>query len=124
MDFRLLEKIVIFMKDIGYSNSYDHFILAGASLAYVVDQFKSWRKIGKEHLDIAVKLHKIKEIICIDHEQCGAYRMCYPDLNAETEKQKHEENVIIFEKKLGKSHPELTLHAYYMHLDGTTEKIN
>ena len=124
MDFRLLDDIVNFMDSKGFNNNYDQFILAGASLAFVLDKYKIWRQVGEEHLDLAINLHKIKEIICIEHEQCGAYKMCYPDLKPENEKQQHIENALIFEQKLGGSHPHLKMHAYYMFLDGSVEKIN
>ena len=124
MDFRLLDDIVYFMNLIGYNNNYDQFILGGGSLAFASEKFKNWRKIGKEHLDLGIKLHKIKEIICIDHEKCGAYKYCYPDMKPEEEKQKHIENMTIFEKKFKKSHPEIEVHCYYMYLTGSVEKIN
>jgi carbonic anhydrase len=124
MDFRLLDDIIIFMDKNGYSNSYDQFILAGASLSFITPQFKHWRKVAKDHLSLAIKLHKIKEVICFEHQQCGAYKMIYPDLKPEDERQKHVDNAIGFEKKLAKSHPDLTFHAYFMNLDGTCDKIN
>ena len=124
MDFRLLDDICVFMNQIGLNNNYDQFILAGASLSFVQDRFKHWRKIAKEHLDLAISLHKIREVICVEHEQCGAYKMCYPSMRPEDEKRQHVENVVIFERKLLKSHPSLKMHAYYMHINGCTEKIN
>jgi hypothetical protein len=124
MDFRLLDDIVIFMNNNGYNNNYDQFILAGASLSFLTDKFKHWTVVAKDHLDLAISLHKIKEIICIEHEKCGAYKMIYSDLTPENERQKHIENVLEFEKIIGSSHPELELHAFYMRIDGSCEKIN
>ena len=124
MDFRLLDDIVIFMNEKGYNNNYDQFILAGASLSFIKDEYKHWRKVAKEHLSLAMQLHKIKEVICIEHDKCGAYKLLYPDMKPEDERQLHIDNVIKFERKIQKSHPELTLHAYFMHLDGSCEKIN
>jgi carbonic anhydrase len=124
MDFRLLDDIVIFMDKNGYNKNYDQFILAGASLSFIRPELKHWRKAAREHLDLALKLHKIKEIICIEHERCGAYKMYYPDLKPEDEKQQHIKNVLTFEKKISKSHEQLTLHAFFMHLDGSCDKIN
>ena len=124
MDFRLLDDIVEFMNDTGYNNNYDQFILAGCSLSFINDKFMSWRNTATEHLDLAMNLHKIREVICIEHQQCGAYKMCYSDINTDNEKEIHVENVEKFEKILGDSHPELTLHAFYMYLDGSVEKIN
>lgn len=124
MDFRLLDDIVRFMDSLGYNNNYDQFILAGASLAFVNDQFQAWKKTGEDHLDLAIKLHGIQKIICIEHEECGAYKMVYPNLKPENEKDQHVQNVIIFENKIKETHPELKVHAYYMHINGNCEKIN
>ena len=124
MDFRLLDDIVMFMDKKGYNNNYDQFILAGCSLAFSNEKLKAWRKIAREHLDISMRLHKIKEVICIEHDECGAYKMYYPDMKSGDEKQYHIENVIKFEKKIKKTHPELIVNAYLMNLDGSCDKIN
>ena len=97
--------------------------MAGCSLSFTSEQFQSWRKTATDHLDLAVKLHKIKEVICIEHAECGAYKMCYPDLTKANEKQIHIGNIEQLTKILGDSHPELTLIAYYMHIDGSVQKI-
>ena len=112
------------MHDKGLNNNYDQFILAGCSLAFVNEKFKLWRKTARDHLDLSIKLHKIIEVICIEHDQCGAYKMIYPDMKPGEEKQHHIENALKFEGKLRKSHPELKLHAYLMNLDGSCDKIN
>ncbi len=70
MDFRLLDDIVHFMNDQGYNNNYDQFILAGASLGYNQETYPHWPALWKEHLGLALKLHKVNEIICIDHDKC------------------------------------------------------
>ena len=124
MDFRLLDDIVMFMDGKGYNNNYDQFILAGCSLAFCSEKLKHWRRIAREHLDLAMKLHKIKEVICIEHYECGAYKMIYPDMKPEDERQYHIENVIKFEKKIKEFHPELKVQAYLMDLNGLCEKIN
>ena len=114
----------MFMNGIGLNNNYDQFIMAGASLSFVQERFRHWRKVGEEHLDLAISLHKIKEVICIEHEQCGAYKICYPDMTPDMEREQHVQNVMVFERELSRSHPGLKMHAFYMHIDGSTEKIN
>jgi len=45
-------------------------------------------------LDLAEKLHDIKEIIVIDHDKCGAYKFFYgPDITPEKERELHQENI-------------------------------
>jgi hypothetical protein len=80
IDFRLIDDAVTYLNSKGYLNDYDEFILAGASLGYntsldgVNPQFSGWDKVLENHIDISYTLHKIKEIIVIDHMDCGAYK--------------------------------------------------
>ena len=124
MDFRLLDDIVYFMNNSGYNNNYDQFILAGASLGYNQAQYPEWGVLFRKHVELAEQLHEVKEIICLDHDKCGAYKLFYPDMKPEEEREKHIENILKFEKTMSQLHPKLALHAFFMHLDGTCEKIN
>jgi hypothetical protein len=80
IDFRLIDDAVYYLNSKGYVDDYDQFILAGASLGYntslneVNSQFSRWDKILENHIDIAYTLHNIKEIICMEHMDCGAYK--------------------------------------------------
>jgi len=57
----------------GYSQDYDYFILAGASLGAL----QGWTQVFKDHLDLSIKLHNIQEVIFIDHLDCGYYKKIY-----------------------------------------------
>jgi len=112
------------MKNIGYNTSYDQFILAGASLGYNQTKYPEWPGLFRTHVDLAEQLHGIKEIICIDHDKCGAYKLFYGELTPEREKELHIDNIYQFEASMRKLHPKIKLHAYIMAIDGTVEKIN
>ena len=124
MDFRLLDNIVSFMNDLGYNKNYDQFILAGSSLAFAEDKFLSWRNVALEHLGLAVNLHHVDEVICIDHDACGAYKVVYPDLSDADIRAKHAENVEKFKEKVREVHPGLKISTYYMFLDGSCLRFN
>jgi carbonic anhydrase len=67
-----------------------------------------------KQIDISVRLHKIKQVVLIHHEECGAYG------SASTPKRhardlKKAKNVIL------DRYPKLTVNPYYLHLDGTFE---
>ena len=83
MDFRLLDDIVVFMNALGYHNNYDQYILAGSSLGANQEKFPEWTASWLKHLDLAILLHNIKEVIAIDHECCGAYKIFYPNMKPE-----------------------------------------
>jgi hypothetical protein len=42
MDFRLIDDEVYYFNKVGYTNNYDKFILAGASVGYNQDTFLVW----------------------------------------------------------------------------------
>ena len=123
MDFRFLEDIGSFMSKKGYHKSYDHFVLAGASLACTAEEYSEWAYLFQKHVVLAQKLHDIKEIICIDHENCGAYQFHYNELKMEEEFIKHSQNLATFKEKMTELFPSLTIKGFYMYLDGKCEEI-
>mmetsp|Transcript_28984 Transcript_28984/g.39812 ORF Transcript_28984/g.39812 Transcript_28984/m.39812 type:complete len:178 (-) Transcript_28984:290-823(-) len=123
MDFRLLDDIVMFMNDKGYNNNYDQFILAGASLGSLQTKYKIWGESWTEHLGLAIKLHHVTEVICIDHDKCGAYKLFYPEMKPEEERQYHIDNLKKFRISLKKTHPNLHVYLYFMKLDGSCDEI-
>ena len=124
MDFRLLDDIVYFMNGNDYNNNYDQFICAGASLGVNQNKFASWGQAFREHLGLGLELHKVKEMIVIDHDKCGAYKKFFPEMKPEEEREYHVKQILQFEEMIIKEYPELKLHAYYMQVDGVCEKIN
>jgi hypothetical protein len=123
MDFRLLDDIVYFMNALGYNNNYDQFILAGSSLGFNQEKWESWGALWKQHLELAKKLHHVKEIICIDHDKCGAYKLFYPEMKPEEERQHHEKNLQKFKDRMKELYPDLGFRGFFIKLDGTADEI-
>lgn len=86
MDFRLRDNITCNLNLLGYKNNHDDFVLAGSSLGYngLGDLYSSWASVADDHVVIAYNLHKISEIILVDHMDCAAYAKVYPDLTLNT----------------------------------------
>ncbi len=120
MDFRLIDDAVYFLNSKGYNNNYDNIILAGASLGYNQTKYDSWKKTVDDHIGLAKKLHHIKEIIVIDHMDCGAYKLFYEKtkLSRTEEIKLHKENFAKFEKLIYQTYPELKVYCYLMDIDG------
>jgi carbonic anhydrase len=126
MDYRLVDDLVKFMEAEGLRDEYDHVVLAGASLGAVSDKFKDWHDTFWQHLDVAIKLHHIEEVIVIDHRDCGAYKLALgaeavatPELETEA----HTKAIAEFAAQVKAKHDTLSIKAYLMALDGTTETI-
>jgi hypothetical protein len=79
MDFRLIDDTVRFMDSLGYNNNYDQFVLAGGSLGLTQTKYPHWGDSLLDHMHIGKDLHHFREIIFIDHKDCGAYKMFYPN---------------------------------------------
>lgn len=108
MDFRLQTYIEDWMqKTIGEKN-YDRIAWAGATF----DIFPVMKQV-----DVSVRLHDIKKAIFINHEDCGAY-------GATGTYERHKTDLVEAAKKVKILYPNLDIETYYLHLDGTFEKIS
>lgn len=68
-------------------------------------------------IDISVRLHQIKNLILIHHEECGAYGL-------ESTPENHARDLQKARKVVLAKYPDLKVDLYYLHLDGTFEKIS
>lgn len=136
IDFRLIDDAVYYLNSKGYVDDYDEFILAGASLGYntslngVNSQFSRWDKILENHIDISYTLHKIKEIICMEHMDCGAYKAQLNGGNAFSkyeELNKHVNELNKFKMTINNKYvkddgsPKYDVKLWLMRLDGTVD---
>jgi carbonic anhydrase len=121
MDFRLIDDIVVKLNNLGYMNNYDQFILAGASLGYNgIVEYKNWNNIFDTHIDLAMKLHNIKQIILIDHLDCGGYKLAYnkQELENDGEYNKHVENLKKAKETLNNKYPGLLVKMFIIDIEG------
>lgn len=70
-----------------------------------------------KQLAISVRLHSVKKVILMNHEDCGAY--------GETGNfERHKADLSSAAKKVQSLYPALTVETYYVHLDGTVEQVD
>ena len=93
---------------------YDLFILAGSELGVLEKPL--WEDVFHEHIDIAIKLHKIKKIICVSHEDCGFYKQVY-QLKHDTNLGLHEKNQLKLRDHLKTEYPSLSFDSYILTAD-------
>ena len=120
MDFRLIDDAVNYLDAQGYNNNYDEFILAGASLGYNQTTYSAWAETLDKHIELAEQLHHIKEVIVIDHMNCGAYKIFYnkKTISEEDETALHKENFAKFRKTIKTKYPQLKVKTLLMKLTG------
>jgi len=67
-------------------------------------------------IDISVKLHKIKEVYLMHHQDCGAY-------GDQDSLKRHRADLIKAKQAILKHHPHLKVFMYYLTLDGQFQPI-
>ncbi|MCR4305568.1 MAG: hypothetical protein NUV73_00615 [Candidatus Daviesbacteria bacterium] len=108
IDFRFQEYINNWIAENFSPKTFDRVAFAGGvkSLDTILGQ-----------IDIAKKLHHIKKVILINHEDCGAYG------EAGTA-EKHAEDLKNAVTQIKEKYPDLEIQTFYLHLDGTFEQIS
>lgn len=107
IDFRFQDLIDKWLDKNFSPKTYDRVAFAGGVLNLDVDL---------KQIEIAYSLHHIKEVVLINHEDCGAY-------GGEGTYQKHVEDLTNASKKIELLFPKLKVKTFYLHLDGTFEEI-
>ena len=126
MDFRLMDDIERYMSGRGLRDSYDHIVLAGASLGAITDKYPAWNETFWQHLDIAIRLHNIHTVIVMDHRDCGAYHLILGAEHAKdpaVEKKTHADQLNKLRARIAEKYPELKVETLLMSLDGKVEPI-
>lgn len=126
IDYRLQDATDDYMKQRGLQHEYDHVILAGASLAVLLDQKPDWAQTFWDHVDIAKKLHAIEEVIVIDHRDCGAYATFLGADSVKdpaTETATHAKMLRALAGQVKSRHPDLSTQLFLMALDGSVQPI-
>lgn len=126
MDYRLVDDTERFMAGMGMRNKYDHIVLAGAALGAVTRKFPAWNTAFWEHLQVAIDLHHIHQVIILDHRDCGAYKVILGEDFGKTpdaETAVHAETLMQLRQQILAKYPQLQVHTYLMALDGSVQQI-
>ena len=107
IDFRFQEYINQWIAENLPPKSYDRIAFAGC--------VKNFDTI-MEQVRISKRLHDIQKVYLINHEDCGAY-------GQEGTHEKHVEDLKAAAQKLKSEFPDLEVQTFYLHLDGTFEKV-
>lgn len=75
-----------------------------------------------KQVDISVRLHDVKKIYFIHHEDCGAYgEENFPD--SEHELERHSRDLLEAVGRVKEQYPKIKTKAFYLRLNGTFEKV-
>ena len=70
-----------------------------------------------KQIDIAHRLHQIKQVVLIHHEECGAY-------GKESTPDRHAADLMNAKEQILEKCPDLKVDLYYLRLNGNFEEIN
>lgn len=122
MDYRLFDKTVELLHHDCDVDGFDYHVLAGGSLGYNQNKYECWHTSYLDHVDLAIKLHDIQTIVVVDHMDCGAYKLLYPELNLQDnpilEKRLHIENIEKFINSMKYMYPQFNYNGYLLDLNG------
>ncbi|MFO3797985.1 MAG: carbonic anhydrase [Anaerolineales bacterium] len=108
IDFRLQKYLDPWLLErFGYDH-FDRVSLAGG----VFDFYAVLRQI-----EISDRLHHIKKVVLINHEDCGAY-------GQEDSYARHKADLEEAKRKIEALFPHLDVETYYLHLDGKFEPLS
>lgn len=132
MDYRLIDNVSDYMQNQRHmKEKYDYVVLAGGSLGAENSEFPAWGTTFWQHLETAIALHHIHEVMIMDHRNCGAYKVIlnkdFPENpNAQQLKEEtavHKEHLDALAKDVHKKYPALEVETLLMDLDGKVEEI-
>lgn len=108
----------------GLADKYSAFTVAGASIGVVAPAFKAWQETFWENLAASIQLHNIKQVIVVNHRDCGAAKIAYGEAAVATpaaETETHKKALLTFKAELAKRQPKLGSQLGLMALDGKVE---
>ena len=111
MDPRFQPKVYKYLKAKRLTGKYSAFTIAGAAIGVTHNKFKKWHSTFIDNLSTSIKLHKIKKIIVINHEDCGAAKIVNgkKKLNSFIENKIHRESFKKIKKVLNNRFPTLKI---------------
>ena len=127
IDPRIQEPVREYLATGGLTGKYSQFVIAGAAIGVVADAFKDWHKAFWDNLAASIQLHNIKQVIAIDHRDCGAAKIAYGAdkvANAAAETATHRTAMTEFRKQVGTRFPQLGVETGLMALDGKMEMFS
>lgn len=125
IDYRLFDATLQLLRNDVRVDAFDHTILPGASLGFNQNNHLYWKQTLIDQINIAIKLHNIKKIVVVDHEDCGAYKLAYKNLinYPEYERSYHIQNIKKFISTMIKLYPSMHYSGYLLNLDGSYKTV-
>ncbi|GET37263.1 carbonic anhydrase [Microseira wollei] len=126
IDFEILEAERYFLSLQNLTNKYDFTALAGASLALSGIPHQADAQAFWDQLDLSYRLHHIRKVIILDHEDCSAYAdKIDPNLSQDPvkERQVHAEYLSRAYWAIREVYPDLNIELYFVYLNADVKPV-
>ena len=125
MDPRFQPIVNNYLKKRKLNGKYSAFTIAGSAIGVTASKFKKWHKSFWDNIDISVKLHKIKKLIVINHQDCGAAKMSNKKkfYNNIIETEIHKNSFKLIKNKFKKKYPSLVIETILISLNKKAKKF-
>ena len=107
------------------SGKYSAFTIAGAAVGVTHNKFKKWHKTFYDNLATSIKLHKIENLIVINHKDCGAAKIANgkKEFNTANEIKIHKNSFLKLKKEIKKRFPKLKIELNLISLESKITKF-
>ena len=118
IDPRFQPKVFNYLRKKKLTGKYSSFTIAGAAIGVTASKFKKWHSTFRQNLETSIELHKIKKLIVLNHQDCGAAKIINGNkpFNFKIEKKIHEKSFKLIKKKLKKKFPQMKIETKVMSL--------
>ena len=118
MDPRFQPKVFNYLKKKKLTGKYSSFTIAGAAIGVTATKFKKWHSTFWQNLETSIKLHKIKKLIVLNHQDCGAAKIINgkKPFNLKIEKKIHKKSFKLIKQKLKRKFPQMKIETKVMSL--------
>jgi hypothetical protein len=109
-----------------WKENYSQFSFAGAAIGAVAPKLEGWHQTFWDNLGITLQLHNIKNLVALDHRDCGAAELAYGKdavATPKAETETHRKVLAEFRAEVGKRHPQLTVITGLIGMKGKVEML-
>jgi carbonic anhydrase len=124
IDPRMQEPVHAYAAKRGLTGQYSQVVIAGAAIGVVAPAFADWHKAFWDNLATSIELHRIEQVIAIDHRDCGAAKIAYGEAkvaNPKIETETHRVTLAKFRQEVARRYPKLGVETGLMALDGSID---
>ena len=125
IDPRFQTTIFNYLKRKKLKGQYSSFTIAGSAIGVTDLKFKKWHKAFWDNINISIKLHKIKKLIVINHQDCGVAKIINgkKEFNKIRETNIHKISFDKIKRKIKRKYKNIKIETYLISLNKKVKKF-